>query len=544
MIHRILQLLANIGLGYRTVSKLRVQQILYLIWYRLFRMPRLVFLRNPPNGSVGIDLMRAPVDSHRQNPIQGNHLTLLNITASDFLIDPDWELDQYGKLWTYNLSYFDFLESCDWNEGHHLMIDFATKYEALKTAKEPYPCSLRVLNWVKFLSHHKDQNYDLVLDQIIWKDTLRILKGLELHLAANHMMENGFGLFYSALFFRHGKLQKIAERILNKELRDQFHTDGGHYEQSLMYHSILLERMLDCLNLIESNKGIETSLYKPLRQKTQSALSFLSQFTEVRELPLFNDAADGVARTPSWLYQYGESLGVSATEGILSSSGFRKLKSEAAIVFVDAGNIGPTFQPGHAHADSLTFCLYQNKMPLIIDTGTSTYNIGARRSYERSTEAHNTVVVNGKNSSEVWGGFRVGRQANAKIKVDEKNSLQIIHDGYQHLGFTHQRSFLFTRNQLLVRDEIIGSYTATSESYLHFDSSVKLELKGDQLILNKGDVLIQCKGFEKLSLEPFQYARVFNHLESSLRLRGTFFGSSSFTFIFDENQTVGSKQTR
>ena len=49
--------------------------------------------------------------------------------------------------------------------------------------------------------------------------------------------------------------------------------------------------------------------------------------------------------------------------------------------------------------------------PLLIDTGTSTYAAGAVRDRERSTAAHNTLEVDGRDSTEVWGAFRAGRRA-------------------------------------------------------------------------------------------------------------------------------------
>ena len=60
---------------------------------------------------------------------------------------------------------------------------------------------------------------------------------------------------------------------------------------------------------------------------------------------------------------------------------------------MDIGKIGPDYQPGHAHADTFTFCLYFKNTPIVVDTGTSTYNIGKRRDKERSTMVHNTVLL-------------------------------------------------------------------------------------------------------------------------------------------------------
>ena len=72
-----------------------------------------------------------------------------------------------------------------------------------------------------------------------------------------------------------------------------------------------------------------------------------------------------------------------------------------------------SYQPGHSHADTLNFVLNINDKPFILDSGVSTYMDNKLRKWQRSTDAHNTVVVNGLNSSQVWKSFQGNR---AKVK--------------------------------------------------------------------------------------------------------------------------------
>ena len=58
--------------------------------------------------------------------------------------------------------------------------------------------------------------------------------------------------------------------------------------------------------------------------------------------------------------------------------------------------------------------MWKSGKKVVGDTGCSTYVPGAVRSYERSTKAHNTVVIDGRNSSEVWASHRVGRRFDGK----------------------------------------------------------------------------------------------------------------------------------
>src|SRR4029077_5136808 len=75
------------------------------------------------------------------------------------------------------------------------------------------------------------------------------------------------------------------------------------------------------------------------------------------------------------------------------------------------GEIGPDHLPGHAHADTLSFELSLRGQRVLVNTGTSTYELSAERLRQRGTAAHNTVVVDGVNSSQVWSSFRGARRA-------------------------------------------------------------------------------------------------------------------------------------
>ncbi|MEY6432337.1 heparinase II/III-family protein [Thioalkalicoccus limnaeus] len=63
------------------------------------------------------------------------------------------------------------------------------------------------------------------------------------------------------------------------------------------------------------------------------------------------------------------------------------------------------------HADTLSFELSLFGQRTIVNGGTSRYGSGPERLAERSTAAHSTVQIDGADSSEVWGGFRVARRA-------------------------------------------------------------------------------------------------------------------------------------
>jgi len=101
------------------------------------------------------------------------------------------------------------------------------------------------------------------------------------------------------------------------------------------------------------------------------------------------------------------------------------------------------------------------------------YGTGPLRHEQRSTAAHNTVVVDGENSSEVWGGFRVARRA-YPVQVSLSNDgndicISASHSGYLRLpgNVRHTRSWKISSNQFSVRDEVIGKCDSI-KVFLHF----------------------------------------------------------------------------
>src|SRR6202034_2591158 len=131
-------------------------------------------------------------------------------------------------------------------------------------------------------------------------------------------------------------------------------------------------------------------------------------------------------------------------------------------LIADVGAPCPDELPAHAHADTLGCLLHVDGAPLLIDTGTSTYAPGQVRSYERSTAAHNTLEIDGTDSTEVWGAFRAGRRARVLGRAASAGDGQVIaaaaHDGYRRLTGrpVHRRTWTLTAAGLEVRDRVTG----------------------------------------------------------------------------------------
>jgi hypothetical protein len=401
-----------------------------------------------------------------------------------------WDYSGFGKLWCYNLNYFDFLNQCemDVDRGLRLIRNFINASLQSKTCMESYPISLRILNWIKFFSQNKIQ--DQQIDACLYAQVKALANNLEYHLLGNHLLENGVALFFAALYFKDCFLYRKAEKILSTELNEQILSDGGHFELSPMYHQIILERLLDCINLAQNNPTIYKSignagkeeLIQTIKAKASFMLGWLHEMTFVNgDIPLVNDAAFEVASDSAELKKYAKRLDVVGTVVPLKESGYRKIRGKNFEVLIDIGNIGPDYIPGHAHADTFNSLLYVHNQPVIVDTGTSTYENNKLRYLQRSTSAHNTVEINSQNQSEVWGSFRVARRARVFSINETADRLSACHDGYKRLSGkpVHKRAWRFLENGLEIEDEIKGQFQEAVARF-HFHPKTKLQaLKSD-----------------------------------------------------------------
>ena len=102
---------------------------------------------------------------------------------------------------------------------------------------------------------------------------------------------------------------------------------------------------------------------------------------------------------------------------------------------------------------------------------------------QRGTAAHNTVAVDGQDSSEVWSGFRVARRAYPRdVTVDASREPWMVsaaHDGYRRLPgrVIHRRRWEFGPNALLVADRLEGKYEI-AQARFHFHPRIEVAMCG------------------------------------------------------------------
>jgi uncharacterized heparinase superfamily protein len=249
----------------------------------------------------------------------------------------------------------------------------------------------------------------------LYSQTLWLEGNIERHLLANHLFKNAKALLFAGLLFEGpdaGRWRGKGLDLLRRELPEQVLPDGGHFERSPMYHSMILEDCLDLLNLCRGSglaelDGFAGVLARACRRMTGFLLGMCHPDGQIA---LFNDAAFGIEASPQELSGYYEGVTADAS---LTPSGrswsfpytgyFVMAPREGDRLIVDCGPVGPDYQPGHSHCDTLSFELSLGGRRVIVDSGCCQYEDGEIRRYNRGNLGHNTVTVDGENQSEVWG---------------------------------------------------------------------------------------------------------------------------------------------
>jgi len=400
----------------------------------------------------------------------------------------DWNGECFEKLWLYNLHYFDDLACVKSTEQVKLHEQYIQRWlqdnpPGIGNGWEPYPTSLRIVNWIKWIfinSSTAEMNHSLAVQARV------LSKKLEYHLLGNHLFTNGKALICAGLFFSGDEAEgwfNKGLKIITSELEEQVLPDGGHFERSPMYHAIILEDLLDLINFYKAYNFEVPNTWLAIVKKMSSWLR--GMIHPDGDIVLFNDAAFGIAAKPQELFDYCDRLGLDVAdrkEGGLNhfnETGYISWKQNDIAAFLDVAAIGPDYLPGHAHADTLSFELSLFGKRVFVDSGTSCYGISAERLRQRSTAAHNTVMLDDENSSEVWSGFRVARRArpiNLKVESNkEATTISCCHTGYQRLPGhpTHCRTWQFGDCSITISDTIIGNFKkCVGRFHIHPDIEV------------------------------------------------------------------------
>lgn len=513
MRHKASNVIYSLALTGRTIRHLRPAQIINRILRRVKPVPDI----RPPSFALKMSHGTIAPFVERLLSILGN-ANFIFLNHSRQLVWPHgWGDSAAPKLWLYNLHYFEGLlcpETPDTLKEELIARWLLDNPPGRGVGWEPYPLSLRIVNWIKWSLIGGKLSDDAVRSLAVQARFLHAT--LEYHLLGNHLFANAKALVFAGCFFAGEEAERWLCKglnILGTQIKEQFLLDGGHFELSTTYHALLTEDLLDLINIMRAGS---MPVPREWLEAAGRALSWLRTMTRPDGLPpLFNDAAYGITPTCKELSNYAERLGISRPAALspgmndLPHSGYFRYEGEKFSFFGDIGPIGPDYIPGHGHCDMLNFEFYANGQPVIVDTGTSTYEIGETRLSERGTAAHNTVQVDDREQSEIWASFRIARRAKIiERKISDNEAVGAI-KSYGRDAYTHHRRFNLSDQNVSIQDDISGIHAdSICRARFHFHPVANPELRDGKIVYQ--DIEIISYGADRVEIMDYFYAPEFN----------------------------------
>lgn len=516
----------------RTVRSLTPVQWIFLPLRRLQGLPRVPRHPGAHHGLADRAARLAPViegwfpeaDDEalaRAREVCAGRFRFLNHTEE--IPRVEWRCRYASHLWSYNLHYFDYAVDLAASYRRTGEEAFARRFEVLATSWveatasgrsdgwEPYALSLRIPNWLTAISLFGDALAPEVERRLIanlYHQADALERRLEFHIQANHLQKNYFALAFAGLFLGGAKgerWRRRGERGLWRELSRQVLPDGGHFERSPMYHAIALNDYLQIIDLVRGAGGVAPA---DVVERVRGMVRALGVLTRADgSLHLFNDAAHGIAAPRAVLDQLAlRVVGAGAAEvrGAfqLPHTGYFGycVPALGERILLDCGEPGPSYQPGHAHCDLLSFELDLGGRPVVVDSGVSGYEGDPLREYVRSTRAHNTVSIGGREQSEVWATFRMGRRARVVSAAAEG----VGEEGYRFRGAyrpyhdaraLHVRTVERKGGDWVVRDVVRGAEGPPLRSYVHLHPDFHVVEVGERVVARAQDLTVTIEIF-------------------------------------------------
>lgn len=395
--------------------------------------------------------------------------------------------------------------------------------------------ALRLINWSWALAFLRGCD---ALQQPLFERLLTAVQAqasyIERHLskyssANNHLVGEAVGMLFAGICFPYFDesvtWRDKGLRIIGEQIPLQLLPDGTPAEQTIEYLTFLLDFNFQALRLAALNSlplpaiwherlaqvaHFVHAVLRPdgsfptlgdgddawvVRLDDTGEQSRLRSFLVLIALELDPNAAVPF-RDEKTFWLYGEaavdaplaSLPAPASTNF-SDGGLVVMRHAETVVTFDYGPLGYLETAAHGHADALHVTLSQGSTPLLIDPNTFAYQEGYEwRDFFRSTAAHNTIVVDGKDQSEMQGAFLWGRKAEARLLAWKTAASQdhavAQHNGYAQIGVIHQRDVRFDKpNQLVVTDTLRGDGTHNVALYWHLAPHALVEQMDEKVVV-------------------------------------------------------------
>jgi len=461
------------------------------------------------------------------------------------------------------------------------------------------------ISWItaflkEYLRNHAEARS--LIEQMVKSHVNYIVKNYAAYSSANnHLVAEAAGVFVASICFGHikgmSRHRQEAFRILCEQVEHQHHPDGVNKEQAIHYQMFafdffllagllgrdngfdfprdfwqMLEKSAEfiatmcdhdghVLHIGDSDDGKAIVLSGPPTTEVEDILATSAVLFQRED---FKRKAGRFTEMSFWLTgEKGKRQFDSLNEETADNCDSRRFdqggyyvltggKTSKTKLIFDCGPLGFDSLAAHGHADSLSFILSAYGQPYFIDPGTYTYIASDPfRDYFRSTAAHNTVVVDRQDQSQIAGPFLWSHKAHSYFEEWTSDARQdrVVgwHDGYQRLQdpVIHRRSIEFNKTSEIVKINDVLEAVSSHEIAVYFHLAPRCEIdrvEQARWLITSGSKTIELVIDDKLDCRVFNGSEkplagwassIYDHKApiNTLVCEGAFEGKQSFTTL-------------
>ena len=375
----------------------------------------------------------------------------------------------------------------------------------------PMEAAIRAVNWITTLTLLKDDAPPTLVKSMLHslsEHAAYIYWNIEFGKKnGNHYLSNGMGLLWLGVFLGEKKYVRKGLAIVEESMREQVYDDGVDYEKSVPYHGLVLE-MFELSRMVCEANGI--TLSPEFNRNLHAMRHFLAAATKPNgeRCNIGDDDSGSVLHHSMQIHQLDSPY--RASSELFKHGGFAVLCHRDTHLFFDFGDIGMQGYGGHGHNDTLSFELFFNGEPLIVDSGTFNYTLFQdERQQLRSIEAHNTIQIDGKELVPFRNLWSIVADTTQPKLIQWKSHEQRdeITAEINNNGVRHQRTICFDKlsGVIDIMDKLSGKGKHLAVSRLHFHPSLSPTLDGNTIVA--GNARISIEGASRILLKESQYSK-------------------------------------
>lgn len=310
-------------------------------------------------------------------------------------------------------------------EGFREQADFG-RAECYTSVWFPYSAShriLAILSGYLIARESRDLPKDLQnrIEAFLRWNAAFVLANIEHELKNNHVERNLAALcfYYTHAQTVPGAIARRLDRDVAGLIRETILPDGLSAERSAMYQGLSVMALQVFVQSPFLSLGT-IALAKDRLQQAQRAWRIMTH--PDGEIALFNDSWFGEVPCPADLLAEADF----APCEVLPDAGYGRFHQGDIFALFDAGPIGPSWNPGHGHADFLSVEVDVAGHRFIVDPGTYQYSTGSRRMHDRAAASHNGPSIIGHEPVSYSGAFRVGTLARARLWSEDSSKGTLV----------------------------------------------------------------------------------------------------------------------